>query len=259
MKNHNLKIIAESLIETFNQAATASIDAYEEGLKIEIKEDKSPVSNGDLLVNEILTKKIKSLTPDVPVISEEAVNLNKSNTHNTFWLIDPIDGTKDYISGKDEYTLNAALIVNKIPSIGLVHAPKKNRFFYSYGPGNSYLIENGERKKLNNKKKTPPNEIIAVTSSLNPSEKILNKLKENGMTSFKEMRSSYKFCVVATAEFDLYAAEERAYEWDYAAGHAIAAHAGAIISTLDGQEFNYGKSDYKNLSLLLKRSKNLND
>ena len=79
------------------------------------------------------------------------------------------------------------------------------------------------------------------------------------MTSFKEMRSSYKFCVIANGEFDIYAAKERAYEWDYAAGHAIAENAGAIITTLDYQPFLYGKEDYKNSSLLILRSKDLND
>ena len=79
------------------------------------------------------------------------------------------------------------------------------------------------------------------------------------MTSFQAMHSSYKFCVIATGEYDIYAAKERAYEWDYAAGHAIAEHAGAIITTLDKKKFKYGKDDYKNLSLMIKRSENLSD
>ena len=86
---------------------------------------------------------------------------------------------------------------------------------------------------------------------------ILNILKENKVVSYTPMHSSYKFCVIATGEFDFYAARERAYEWDYAAGHAIAENAGAIITTLDNDSFKYGKGDYKNLSLMIKRSKNL--
>ena len=121
------------------------------------------------------------------------------------------------------------------------------------------MLENNLKKKLDCKKKSPKNEVVAVTNSSNPSEEILNKLKENGMTSFKNISSSYKFCVIATGEFDIYAARERAYEWDYAAGHAIVEHAGATITTLENENFQYGKSNYKNLSLLIKRSKNLND
>ena len=88
---------------------------------------------------------------------------------------------------------------------------------------------------------------------------ILNKLKEYKVNSIVEMASSYKFCVIATGEFDIYAARERANEWDYAAGHAVAQNAGAIITTLDEKPFLYGKEDYRNPSLLIRRSENLHD
>ena len=259
MSELNLKSIAEDLIETFNEASLASIEIFKKGLNIKIKEDNSPVSNGDIKVNEIITEKIKLLTPSIPIISEETVNLNKKNQFKTFWLIDPIDGTKDYISGKDEYTINAALIINYEPALGLVSAPRKKKLFYSYGLGESYLINGSKKEKLNCRKKTPKNEIIAVTSSSKPAQEILSVLKKNGMTSFKEMRSSYKFCVIANGEFDIYAAKERAYEWDYAAGHAVALHAGAVITTLENMPFKYGKPNYKNLSILIKRANNLSD
>ena len=129
MKTSELKTISESLINTFNDAGKISIDLYKKGLKIEIKKDKSPVSNGDLEVNEIITAKIKSLTPNLPIISEETVDLNVKNTAKIFWLIDPIDGTKEYIAGKDEYTLNAALVIDTVPVLGLVGVPKKNDYF----------------------------------------------------------------------------------------------------------------------------------
>ncbi len=259
MNKDELKSIAENLIDTFKMAGKESIDLYNDGLKIEIKSDKSPVSNGDLRVNDIITKKILELTPNIPIISEETVDLNKKNKFKTFWLIDPIDGTKEYIAGKNEYTLNAALVIDKIPIIGLVGVPKKNRLFYSYNPGESYLIENDLVKKLNCKKKQPKGKIVAISSFGKPSDLVLNKLKEYNVNSIVPMSSSYKFCVIATGEYDIYAARERANEWDYAAGHAIASNAGAIIKTLEGEPFLYGKEDYKNQSLLIKRSENLND
>ena len=259
MNKNELKKIAESLIDTFNIAGQESIDLYKKGLKIEIKEDKSPVSNGDLRVNELITKKINEITPNIPVVSEETVNLKIKNTAKIFWLIDPIDGTKEYIAGKDEYTLNAALVINAIPVLGLVGVPKKNRLFYTFAPGESYLIENNKTKKIFCKKKQPKNKIVALSSSIKPSDIILNKLKEYNVTSIVKMASSYKFCVIANGEYDIYAARERANEWDYAAGHAVAQNAGAIIKTLDEKPFLYGKEDYRNPSLLIKRSENLND
>ena len=210
-------------------------------------------------VDELISRKISSLTPDIPIISEETVDIRKKNKSKVFWLIDPIDGTKEYIAGKDEYTLNAALVINTVPVIGLVGVPKKNRLFFSYAPGESYLIEENQTKKINCQKQQPRNQIVALSSVTKPTNLILNKLKEYEVTSIVKMASSYKFCVIANGEYDIYAARERANEWDYAAGHAIAQNAGAIIKTLDEKPFLYGKEDYKNPSLLIKRSNNLHD
>ena len=259
MKIEELKYISENLIETFNIAGKESINLFSKGLKIEVKEDKSPVSNGDLIVNELITNKIEQLTPNIPIVSEETVDLKVKNTAKIFWLIDPIDGTKEYIAGKDEYTLNAALIVDKVPVLGIVGVPKKNRLFYSYARGESYIIESGSTKKINCSKKQPKGKIVALSSVLKPSDFILNKLKEYKVNSIVKMASSYKFCVIATGEYDIYAARERANECDYAAGHAIAQNAGAIIKTLDEKPFLYGKENYRNPSLLIKRAENLND
>ena len=259
MKTSELKTVAESLIETFNDAGKISMDLYKQGLNIEIKEDNSPVSNGDLEVNKLITDKIRAITPNLPIVSEETVDLSIKNTAKVFWLIDPIDGTKEYIAGKDEYTLNAALVINTIPVLGLVGVPKKNRLFFSYGPGESYLIESGKTKKINCTKQQPKGQIVALSSVLKPSDIILNKLKQFNVTSIVKMASSYKFCVIATGEYDIYAARERANEWDYAAGHAVAQNAGAIIKTLEEKPFLYGKENYRNPSLLIKRSENLND
>ena len=259
MKTNELKVISESLIDTFNQAGMMSIDLYKKGLQIEIKADNSPVSNGDLKVNELISNKIRDLTPNIPIVSEETVDLDVKNEAKIFWLIDPIDGTKEYIAGKDEYTLNAALVINTIPVVGLVGVPKKNRLFYTYSSGESYLIENGKTQKINCKKHQPKGKIVALSSAIKPSDIILNKLREFNVTSIVKMASSYKLCVIATGEYDIYAARERANEWDYAAGHAVAQNAGAIIKTLDEKPFLYGKEDYRNPSILIKRSENLND
>jgi 3'(2'), 5'-bisphosphate nucleotidase len=259
MNKDELKKISENLIGTFNIAGRDSINLYKQGLKIEIKDDKSPVSNGDLRVNDLITNKIKELTPNIPIISEETVDLKIKNYAKIFWLIDPIDGTKEYIAGRDEYTLNAALVINTVPVLGVVGVPKKNRLFYSYAHGESYLIEAGETKKINCQKKQPKGKIVALSSALKPSDIILNKLKEFNVNLIVKMASSYKFCVIANGEYDIYAAQERANEWDYAAGHAVAQNAGAIIKTLDEKTFLYGKDDYRNPSLLIKRAENLDD
>ena len=147
------KKITLSLIDTFNKASQVALDLRKIGLKKEIKSDNTPVTNGDIEVNKILTKKISEITPNIAIVSEEnAAHKNDKNLEN-FWLIDPIDGTRDYIGGRDEFTLNAALIINKKPVIGIITAPAKKRVFYSYGISNSYELINNQEVDLINKKK----------------------------------------------------------------------------------------------------------
>ena len=123
--------------------------------KVKIKNEVVPMN---LTLNKRIKKKDSHVDPnkwnkktvgtEIPIISEETVDLKKENNLKTFWLLDPIDGTKEYIAGKDEYTINAALVLNCVPTIGLLGAPKKNRLFYAYGKNNSYMIEAGETTKL---------------------------------------------------------------------------------------------------------------
>ena len=259
MIDEDLTTVAEGLIETFKMAGDETIKIEKQGVKINIKEDGSPVTNGDLKVDKIVTDAIIKLTPNIPIISEETVDLRKKNTLDTFWLIDPIDGTKEYIAGREEYTLNAGLIYKNLPVLGVIGAPKKNRIFYSFGKNNSFLLENNKVIKLNCKKNTPKGEIKALTNHNQPPEIILKKLEEFGATSFRKLSSSYKYCLIATGEYDLYLDKVRAKEWDDAAGHAIAEHAGAIVTSLENETFKYGKEDYKNPTILIRRSLNLND
>ena len=138
----NIKKIIEDLIDPFLKAGDLSISLREEGLKKEIKSDNTPVSNGDLEVNKFITKKISEITPDIPIISEETSE-NKDNAQlKNFWLVDPIDGTYDYINNLEEFTINAGLIINNKPAAGLIYAPAKKRMFYSYGEGNAFELSN---------------------------------------------------------------------------------------------------------------------
>ena len=249
------KKITLSLISTFNKAGQVAMDLRKAGLKKEIKSDNTPVTNGDIEVNKILTKKISEITPNIAIVSEE--NADHKNDENlvNFWLIDPIDGTRDYIGGKDEFTLNAALIIDKKPAIGIITAPAKKRVFYSYGISNSYELINNQEINLIDKKKDYK-EFKAVSYSDELKLQILAVHKKYNITSHQKMKSSLKFCVIAAGEFDLYAAEPRACEWDIAAGHAILEHAGGKITDFDNNKIMYGKPGFKNPSLII-RNKNI--
>ena len=257
MDEIKLKNIIENLIDTFLMAGDLSIKLRNKGLKKEIKSDNTPVSNGDIEVNKVLTRKILELTPEIPIVSEETSHNKSKNDLKDFWLIDPIDGTYDYINNKEEFTLNAGLILNGKAVAGLINAPAKKRMFYSYGKDKSFELSNNKKTKLDCKKLTPLNSVKVVSYSniLKPEIEIIHK--KIGVTEYLKMKSSLKFCVIASGEFDGYVAEPRACEWDIAAGHAILENAGGIIRDFDGNEIRYGKKDFKNPSLIIKRSDKL--
>ena len=256
MNNLDLKNIAESLIDTFLNAGKIAKEISHKGVKITIKADKSPVTDGDLAVDELLRTKIKNLTPDIPIISEESVDLTTKNKEKNFWLIDPIDGTRDYIKKRDEYTLNAALIIDFRPVIGIIYAPAKDRLFFSYGKGSAFEIKNNEKKVLNCRK-INIDKIIGLENSGTTPNEVKDIYKKYKVSQMLKMSSSLKFCILAAGEADIYAANARAYEWDIAAGHAILEHAGGYVTTHDEKKFLYGKNNYKNLPIIARRAMTL--
>ena len=256
MTEINLKKLVISLIDTFLTAGETSIILRKNGLTKKLKTDNTPVSNGDLEVNEILIKKLNELTPSIPIISEETSENRNIKDLKNFWLIDPIDGTFDYINNLDEFTINAGLILDKKPAAGLIYAPAKKRMFYSYGEGQSYELIDGKELKLDGSRNYEKNNIkfVSYSNKIKPEiQKIFDKLK---VKQFTRMKSSLKFCVIASGAYDGYVAEPRAREWDIAAGHAILKHSGGSITDFNDNEITYGKKDFKNPSLILK-SKNL--
>ena len=252
----DIKKIVEDLIDSFLEAGELSLSLREKGLKKKIKSDNTPVSNGDLEINKFITKKISEITPDIPIISEETSD-NKDNTQlKNFWLVDPIDGTYDYINNLEEFTINAGLIINNKPAAGLIYAPAKKRMFYSYGDGNAFELSDDKTINLSTKRaeNNRPIKFISYSNKIKP--EIQKIYKDIGVVENVKMKSSLKFCVVASGEYDGYVAEPRAYEWDIAAGHAILKHSGGTVTDFDGNQILYGKKDLKNPSLILK-SKNI--
>ncbi len=255
MMEINIEKIVRDLIDTFLNAGEISIKLRKDGLIKKIKSDNTPVSNGDMEVNKIIIKKLKELTPSIPIISEETPENKLTKNLKNFWLVDPIDGTYDYINNLDEFTINAGLILDNKPAAGLICAPAKKRMFFSYGIDNAYELIDGKEIKLDGSKNFNKSKIkfVSYSDKIKPEiQKIFNKLN---VKEYTRMKSSLKFCVIASGEFDGYVAEPRACEWDIAAGHAILKHSGGSVTDFENNEIIYGKKDFKNPSLILKSSK----
>ena len=259
MNDLKIKETVENLIDTFLEAGKISLELRNKGLIKKIKSDNTPVSNGDLEVNKIVTKKLLKLTPEIPIVSEETSHNKSVKNLENFWLVDPIDGTYDYINNLEEFTINAGLIINRKAFAGLIYAPAKNRMFYTFGKGSSFELREKKPVNLDCSKKTEINNVkfVSYSNKIKPEiEKIHKKLS---VTEYVRMKSSLKFCVIATGEFDGYVAEPRACEWDIAAGHAILENAGGILTDFEGNKILYGKENFKNPSLIVKRKNNLNE
>ncbi len=250
MQINKVEDAIKNLIDVFFEAGKLSLKLRSKGLIEHIKKDKTPVTNGDIEVNNIILNSLKKITPDIPIVSEETPE-NKNLNLETFWLVDPIDGTYDYIHNKDEFTLNAGLIIKKEAVAGIIYAPAKNRMFYSYGNNLSYELKNNKEEVINNKKIDSDN-IKAVSYSNNLKPEIKEIHNQLNVKEYVKMKSSLKFCVVATGEYQIYAAEPRAHEWDIAAGHAILKNSGGTVTDFKGNNISYGKDGFKNPSIILK-------
>ena len=179
MTKINIKEVVKNLIDTFITAGEISINLRKNGLSKKIKSDNTPVTNGDLEVNKIIIKKIKELTSGISIVSEETSENKSENNLRDFWLVDPIDGTYDYMNDLDEFTINAGLILDRRPAAGLIYAPAKKRMFYSYGDEFSYELIDGKPSRLSCSKNFNKNEIkfVSYSNKIKPEiDKIHKKL-----------------------------------------------------------------------------------
>src|SRR6056300_228744 len=165
MTKIDIEKIVRDLIDTFLSAGEVSINLRKDGLTKKIKSDNTPVSNGDIEVNKIISKKLKELTPLIPIISEETSDNKLTKDLKNFWLVDPIDGTYDYINDLDEFTINAGLIIDRKPVAGLIYAPAKKRMFYSYGEELAFELTDGKTNNLSSLKNFSKDDIKFVSYS----------------------------------------------------------------------------------------------
>lgn len=233
---------------TAKRAGEAILAIYRTDFDVERKADFSPVTQADLDAEAIILEVLRRLTPDIPVIAEEEASAGRlPEVGDVFWLVDPLDGTREFMNRNGEFTVNIALIENRHPVLGVVHAPERRLSFIGSIAGGATRQEgDGPAKKIT--VRTPPTKGLTVVASRRHGsnaeiEKFLNGRK---VTQQITCGSSLKFCVVASGEADLYPRFGPTMEWDTAAGHAVLAAAGGCLTTPDGEDFLYRKADFRN-------------
>ena len=236
------------IVSAARRAGEAILAVYRTDFDVERKADESPVTQADLDAERIILDVLGRITPDIPTIAEEEVAAGRTpEVGDRFWLVDPLDGTREFLSRNGEFTVNIALIENRQPILGVVHAPDRGLTFTGYRSGPATRQE-GDKPPRGITVRTPPEEGLTVVASRRHGsiEEREHFLEGRKVAKRISCGSSLKFCVVAAGEADIYPRFGPTMEWDTAAGHAVLAAAGGSLTTTDGKDFLYRKPDFLN-------------
>jgi len=237
------------------EAGELTLDYFDEGgfEGADAKADGSPVTLADQKAEDLITKALKEITPDVVIVGEEAAASGyRPVTENLeyFWCVDPLDGTKEFISGSGDYTVNIGLIHNHKPVLGVVYAPVHGELYAACGEGTAVRWTEESMKDRPINVREAPNEGLTIVSSksFGSGEKLENFLSNYKVKKSIKRGSSLKICSVASGKADMYPRFGPTCEWDTAAAHAVLTSAGGFLTDIDGNELSYGGHDPKFLN-----------
>ena len=241
---------ALALAEIAWRAGEILIAHYETGFEVRRKEDHSPVTAADEEAEAYILARLKTLASEVPVIAEEEAAAGRLQTiGRRFFLVDPLDGTKEFINRNGEFTVNIAEVVDGKPLTGVVYAPAKGRLFVGEASRGAFEIDTRPHLLPDfaglqpiRARPAPTDGLVAVASRSHRDSKTEEYLAHYPVKEFVTAGSSLKFCLVAAGEADIYPRHGNTMEWDTAAGHAVLAAAGGSVTQVDGAPFLYGKA-----------------
>ena len=248
----NYSDLFDSLVPVAKNAGEAIMAVYNDGFEHDIKSDGSPVTKADKAAEKIILDGLRSHVPDIAVVSEENPSSHDLQAPDIFFLVDPLDGTKEFLKrdGKGAFTVNIALIENNTPTMGIVFAPALNRMFYG-----AHTLGAFENDKPIEACAVPIEKRIAVASQSHRDENTDRWLKDNSIKKTVSIGSSVKFALLACGEAHVYPRFSPTMEWDTAAGDAILRAAGGMMFNPDGTPFEYGKANYLNGGFIAQSSK----
>lgn len=244
--------LADGLLPAVLSAGQALMRHYDSDLTVEHKNDQTPVTAADRESEDIIVAQLADLEPQIPIIAEERVAAGQVPAiEDCFFLVDALDGTREFIKRRGEFTINVGLIAQGAPVFGLIYAPVLKRLFVTTEPTTALEFEiapNSTAKKLSGLSArklsacgAKRSEKIAFASRSHAREETDAFIAQQGACTVQRVGSSLKFCLIARGVADLYPRLGPTSEWDTAAGHAILATAGGQVARLDGQSFQYGK------------------
>jgi 3'(2'), 5'-bisphosphate nucleotidase len=230
------------------RAGAAILDIYASDFEVTTKSDHSPVTLADLKSERIILDGLRDLTPDIPVVSEEAAGRGEMSdlSGGRYWLVDPLDGTREFVKKNGEFTVNIGLIEAGVPVVGVLFAPAKNRLFAG-APGLAVGEDDDGPSRPIRCRPWPKDGLIVLGSrSFRDAEAFEPFLSRFPVAEIRRSGSALKYGLVAAGEADLYPRFGRTMEWDTAAGHAILNAAGGCVTLADGAPLTYGKAGFEN-------------
>jgi len=243
--------ILDQLREIALGAGAITLRHFEAGVEVDHKADDSPVTIADREAEEYITEKLRALTPDIPVVGEEAVAAGTipDISKGRFWLVDPLDGTKEFISGSGEFTVNIGLIENGVPTVGVVYTPVVKEMYAAAGPGTAVLsIDGGPDQPIATRDLPGAGITIIGSRRHGDPEKLEAFLAGRKVAEQLSRGSSLKFCAIAAGRADIYPRFGPTCEWDTAAGDAVLRAAGGRVVDTQGSPLRYGKTDVRFLN-----------
>lgn len=239
--------LLEKLIPLIRTAGRAILEVYATDFAVRGKADASPVTKADERAEALIIEGLKALTPEIPIVAEEAVAAGSTaRATERFWLVDPLDGTKEFVSRNGEFTVNIGLIEKGRPVLGVVLVPALDRLFAGAEGHGAFLEEKSARRPIRCRK-VPPEGLTVLGSRSHGDPKAMDAfLAGRKVAGFRAAGSSLKICLIAEGEADLYPRLGRTMEWDLAASHAVLVAAGGSLRTLDGKDLRYGKPGWEN-------------
>jgi 3'(2'), 5'-bisphosphate nucleotidase len=238
--------LVDQLAETAREAGAAILEVVQRGFEVESKHDTSPVTEADRAAELIILAALARAAPGIPVIAEEEVAAGRIPAHDdTYVLVDPLDGTKEFIRGGDDYTVNIGLIERGIPKLGVVFAPATGRLHGGCVGDGAWLDEGQGRVQIATRPRGEITTAVASKSHLNLAT-IVYLEAAVGNCGYVSVGSSLKFCIVAEGKADIYPRAAPTSEWDTAAGHAVLLSAGGLVDGPDGEALAYGKRAFLN-------------
>ncbi len=239
--------ILPEVIKVADEASEKVLHIYHSDFKVNYKEDHSPITAADLAAHDIILRGLRNISRDIPILSEEGAEIpwEERKHWRRFWLIDPIDGTKDFTQRTGEFTVNIALIEDGEPVMGVVTAPAlKEAFWGLKGEGAHRRDRTGRVHRI---RVAEPRESLRVVASKNHLNEETRKFIDTlGPHETVQAGSSLKFCRIAEGHADIYPRMGPTCEWDTAAAHAVLVAAGGKVQSLDGTPLKYGKQDVLN-------------